>query len=361
MKKINLALQGGGALGAYTWGVLDRLLEEKEIQIEGISGTSAGAINAAVLATGYEQRGNIGAKEALDKLWRGIADLGKMSMLHQTPLEHSLFGWNLDGTVSYTLMDTMLKLLSPYEFNPANVNFFKFLLNEIIDFELLRDSATIKLFLAATNVKTGRARIFNTEEITIDVLLASSCLPRVFQAVEIKGEYYWDGGYMGNPSLWPLIYGCKSQDILLVQINPLIRHQLPRKAYEIIDRVSEISFNSSLISEMRAINFISKLIKKNSIDKNVYKDLYIHMIESSEDMQELNASSKFHVNWDFFLFLKEIGRNAADIWLRDNAQYIGKTSSLDIEQVFFPSGVKDHPYINESSLSHELDMPKEEK
>jgi NTE family protein len=335
MKKINLALQGGGALGAYTWGVLDRLLEEKRIEIEGVSGTSAGAINAAVFANGYEKAGREGAKEALEILWRGISNLGKKGPIQQTLIERMIYGWNLENTVSYNCLDKIARMYSPYEFNPLNVNPLRSFLEKILDFEMLKKLKKLKLFISTTNVRTGRPKVFTTEEVTLNVLLASACLPTMFQAVEIDGEYYWDGGYVGNPSLWPLIYGCESKDIVLVQINPIFRHKLPFKAHEITDRINEISFNASLVAELRAIHFVSKMINKKVLDGNAYKNLHIHMIQSSEAMQKLNASSKLNANWEFFQVLKEMGRNAADVWLEKNYKFIGNSTSIDLEKAFF--------------------------
>lgn len=354
MKKINLALQGGGAHGAYTWGVIDRLLEENDIEIEGISGTSAGAMNAAILAHGYCKGGKEGARAALDEFWKAVSKLGSIK---QTPLDRMLYGWNLDGSMDYHMLDAMSRILSPYEFNPMNINVLQGVLEKMIDFDALKNSKDIKLFISATNVQTGRARVFNTEEVTVKVLLASACLPFMFQSVEINNHFFWDGGYMGNPSLWPLIYGCDSKDVLLVQINPLIRHKMPVKAHEIINRVSEISFNASLIAEMRAIHFVSKMITNESLDKNVYKHLRMHMIESSEAMQELNASSKMNTSWEFFVYLKNIGRNAADAWIQANMRHVGKISSLDIEQVFFPALLEEHPYLEDELPCSALALP----
>jgi NTE family protein len=357
MKKINLALQGGGSHGAYTWGVLDRLLEEKELEIESISGTSAGAMNAAVLVNGYQKNGRAGAKKELEEFWHKISELGRLSPIRQTPVDRITNGWNLDWSLSYSYFDMATRLFSPYEINPVNINPLKSVLEEVLDIELLCKPNKIKLFISTTHVKTGRSRVFNSNEITVDVLLASACLPLLFQAIEIDGEFYWDGGYMGNPSLWPLIYGSESRDIILVQINPLIRPKLPVKAQEITNRINEISFNASLIAEMRAIHFVSKMVNHNTLDKNIYKNLHMHMIESSEAMQELNASSKLNASWQFFVFLKEIGRNAADRWLKDHYSFIGTASSLDIEQVFFPAMHSEHPYIDEPEPSHALELP----
>lgn len=356
MKKINLALQGGGSHGAYTWGVLDRLLEEESIEIEGISGTSAGAMNAAVLANGLEKGGRIGAKEELALFWHEISELGKLSpFLSQSHFDRMTSGWNLDGMIGYNFYDTLTRMFSPYQLNPTNSNILKNLLEKNIDFEMLRASKKIKLFISATKVKTGQAKVFKTSEMSVKVLLASACLPFMSQAVEINGDHYWDGGYMGNPSIWPLIYGCDSRDVLLIQINPLIRHKLPTHSHEIINRINEISFNGSLIAEMRAIHFVAKMVHANTLDKNVYKNLHMHMIESSEAMQNLNASSKMNTSIEFLLHLKEIGRRAATTWIENNLRNVGIMSSLDIEQVFFPSLVEDHPYVDEQEPSSALE------
>lgn len=355
MKRINLALQGGGSHGAYTWGVLDRLLEEESIEFEGISGTSAGAMNAAILAHGLEKSGRKGAKEELENFWYEISELGKYSpFLQQTPFDKMSYGWNLDGMPGYNYFDTLTRIFSPYQFNPYNINLLKNLLETTIDFNLIRNSKKIKLYISATKIKTGQARVFKTSEMNVNVLLASACLPFIAQAIEINGDHYWDGGYMGNPSIWPLIYGCESRDVLLIQINPLIRHKLPVHSHEIINRINEISFNASLIAEMRAIHFVSKLLDAEKLDKNVYKDLHMHMIESSESIQNLNASSKMNTDINFLLYLKKLGRDATELWLGKNLGHLGITSSLNIEKVFFPAMIVEHPYLDENNISSPL-------
>ncbi len=333
-KKINLALQGGGAHGAFTWGVLDRLLEESDLEIEGISGTSAGAMNAVVLAEGMTDGGRLAAKTALQSFWWEISLLGNVfNPIKKTMAEKMEDPWNLDWSLSYTYHELMSRILSPYQSNPLNINPLKWVLEKKIDFKKLCDSP-IKLFIAATSVTTGRPRIFKHDEVTLDSLLASACIPFIFQAVKIDDDYYWDGGYMGNPVLWPLVYRCSSQDILLIQINPLIRKEIPYTSNDIINRLNEITFNSSLVSEMRAINFVSKLIEKGKLSPDEYKDIKMHVIKQDSIQSELNASSKLNTNWDFFQHLKKAGYTTTEIWLKENKKLISEKSSIDIFETF---------------------------
>lgn len=352
-KKINLALQGGGAHGAYTWGVLDRLLEEEKVLIEAISGTSAGAMNAAMLVNGYMQGGNIGAKEMLEKFWWRISDAAVYSPLHKNPLERILTGWNMDLSPSYHFFDFLSRVFSPYELNPFDYNPMRNIIAEMLDPQALQSCSMIKLFIAATHVGSGQARVFHCDEITVDVLMASACIPFLFRAVEIEGEDYWDGGYMGNPAIWPLIYHAESEDVVLVQINPLHRAGTPDTASEIINRVNEITFNSSLTAEMRAIDFVSRLIERGKLSRDEYKDMRMHLIYSADEMQHLNASSKMNADWDFFRHLHVIGYNAANEWLRENWKDVGKKSTLDIRNKFLrtPHSEKSMDLINEENPS----------
>lgn len=333
-KILNLALQGGGAHGAYTWGVLDRLLEDERISIEGISGTSAGAMNGAILVNGFAKGGYKGAREALGNFWSRISEMGSFSPVQQTPWERLLNGWNLDASPVYTFYDITSRLFSPYQVNPVNYNPLRNVLEEMLDIKTLNEHKGIKLFVTATSVRTGQERVFHCNEITIDVLLASACLPTMFQAIEIGGECYWDGGYSGNPALWPLIYNCDSHDLMLVQINPFVREEVPTKANEIIDRMNEISFNSSLIAEFRAIKFVSNLIHDSKLDRQDYKDLRTHLVFSPQELHDLNASSKMNANWEFFVFLRDIGRAAMDKWLNDNFDKIGVKPSFSFDEIF---------------------------
>ena len=340
-RKINLALQGGGAHGAYTWGVLDRLLDEKDIEFAGISGTSAGAMNAVILADGYSKGGRNKAKENLREFWRQVSQYsGVFSPSQKFDAEQAKqfnYGWNFAAT----WMDMLSRTFSPYELNPMNYNPLRTILEDMVDWESLHRDDGIHLFVTATNVQLGQPRVFSCEEITLEVLLASACIPFLFQAVDVEGDPYWDGGYMGNPSIWPLIYKTKCDDILLVQINPLERAGTPMRAMDIIDRLNEISFNSSLIAEMRAINFVKKLIESGKLDDREYKNIRMHMIFSPDAMHGMTASTKLTANWDFFQYLHGVGYELTDQWLKQNKASIGKHGTLDIEKVFLVK--KHHP------------------
>jgi len=334
-KILNVALQGGGAHGAYTWGVLDRLLEEEDIIIDSVSGTSAGAINAVVFSGGFRAGKHAGAKAALSNLWHEVSAVGALT----NPVKTTFFEqwrdqWNLDGTLSYEMFELMTRMFSPYQINPFNLNPLRSLLASQIDWDIINAGGDIPVFITATSVRNGRARVFRCHEVTVDTLLASACIPFYFQTVEIDGEPYWDGGYMGNPSLWPLIYHAKSRDILLVQINPLEREGIPHKAGEIINRLNEITFNSSLIAEMRAIDFVARLIEDNHLSEEKYKRLNMHMIPAPDVACQLNASSKLNTDMRFLNLLRDIGRNSAESWIKENKRHIGDRCTVDIREVF---------------------------
>lgn len=334
-KTLNLALQGGGAHGAFTWGVLDRLLDEDGLTLEGISGTSAGAMNAAMLAIGYERDGPAGAKAMLEEFWRAVSDAGRFS-----PLQRGLFDglvgnpWNLDYSPAFQFFDAMTRAVSPYQFNPMDLNPLRDVLARVIDEGELRACRRIRLFVCATNVRTGKARIFADDDLSIDALLASACLPTVYRAVEIDGEAYWDGGYMGNPALYPLIYNCSSPDIAIVQINPLTREEIPKAAADIANRVNEISFNSTLMREVRAIAFVQKLMRRAQLPPTDYKYVNLHMIGDETGMAGLGVASKLNADWAFLTQLREWGRAAADGWLAVNRASIGVETTIDLEETF---------------------------
>jgi NTE family protein len=332
--RLNLALQGGGAHGAFTWGVLDRLLEEEDIEITGISGTSAGAMNAAVLVDGYREGGRARAREQLAEFWHAISEealkfapFGQM----QAPSYFSQIP-GMDWLAALNPAEMMTRVFSPYEMNPTNFNPLRNVLVRLLKTCQLRGG--IPLFIAATNVETGEPKVFREHEIDIDVLLASACLPLTYQAVEIDGTPYWDGGYVGNPSIWPLIYFTDCSDVLLVQINPLMRKGTPKTAVDIINRINEISFNSSLIAEMRAINFVRKLLKEGKLDPKEYTYMRMHRVLPPHDIEEMNAASKMNASWDFFQALHTIGRAQMDVWLKEYKTSIGKHSTLDIQEDF---------------------------
>lgn len=333
-KHISLALQGGGAHGAYAWGVLDRLLDDERIEVEAISGTSAGAMNAAVFADGMGRGGRAEAKRALEAFWRNISNAARFSPLQPAPFDRLTRGWNLDHSPAFMVFDLMSRMLSPYQLNPANINPLRDVLVKSVDFERLEHCRAVRLFISATNVKSGKVRVFESGEITPDVLLASACLPFMFQAVTVDGEPYWDGGYMGNPALFPLIYGAESRDVVIVQINPLGCDQVPTTAPAIMNRLNEISFNSSLMREMRAVSFVTDLIDQGRLDAQQYKRMNVHWIEAEEQMKGLGVSSKLNAQWDFLLHLKAIGRDVASGWLERNFDAIGDRSTVDIKAKF---------------------------
>ena len=335
-KKLNLALQGGGAHGAFTWGVLDRLLEEEDIFIQAISGTSAGAMNAAVLLDGLEAGGREGAKKQLAQFWGEISGISKLlGPWLQAPFEANwgqMIGY--ESNLAQSWLDTLTRTFSPYELNPLNINPLREILEGMIDFDRLRRTEALGIYVTATNVETGHPRVFQRDEINVDVLLASGCLPFLFHAVEIEGVPYWDGGYMGNPAIWPLYYNTPCGDVMLVQINPLMRAGTPKHAADIVNRLNEISFNASLIAEMRAIQFVRNLIARGVLSPDEYRNVNVHMIEPPPELQVLNASSKMNANWEFFVFLKEMGREEMDKWLKKHKKMIGVNSTMDITKTF---------------------------
>lgn len=343
---LDLALQGGGAHGAFTWGVLDRLLEEEDIRIQAISGTSAGAMNAAVLVDGYHEGGRAKAKAQLHQFWSEIAKVGSaFSPLNALKDEQNTLKIpGMDWLSAFNPLDMMTRVFSPYEYNPLNYNPLRQVLEHVLDEPHLNDE--IKLYIAATNVETGEARIFKGAEVTVDVLMASACLPLSYQAVEIDGVPYWDGGYMGNPAIWPLIYNTGCHDVLLVQINPLKRAGTPKSAMEIINRVNEISFNSSLIAEMRAINFVRKLIREGKLDADEYAEMRMHRVLPPEGFTAMNAASKMNTSWEFFQLLHAAGRAQMEQWLKDNKRHIGKKSTLDIQADILPRSSRAETYRN---------------
>lgn len=330
-KAVSLALQGGGSHGAFTWGVLDRLLEDGRIEIEGISGTSAGAMNAVVVADGLIRGDRDGAREALDRFWRAVARLGRFAPIVRGPFEHATGDWNLDGSPGYILFEFVSRFLSPYQFNPFNVNPLLDVLRSSVDFGNVRRCDQLKLFVAATNVRTGKIRIFENAELGAEAVMASACLPHIFQAVEVDGDPYWDGGYMGNPAIYPLIYNCETRDVVIVQVNPRTREETPTNTPDILDRLNEVSFNSSLMREMRAIAFVSRLLEDNRLDEARYKRMLIHRIEAEDAMKSLGVSSKLNAELDFLLHLREVGRAAAVDWLDRNFEALGRRSTIDIQ------------------------------
>ena len=326
--RVDLALQGGGAHGAFTWGVLDRLLEEDWLELEGISGTSAGAMNAAVMASGFAANGRAGARAALADFWGRVADAALISPLRRSPLDMLLGRWSLDGSPFYQALDLAARLWSPYDLNPRGANPLARIIEATVNFEAVAASP-LKLFVTATNVRTGRGRVFRNAELSAEVLLASACLPSVFHAVEIDGEAYWDGGYAGNPTITPLVRDCGADDTILVQINPVETSGLPRGAREINDRINELSFNAPLLKELRMIAVLQQVADPGHSEGALWARMRMHRIDTTA-MDTLSASSKMLAEWPFFCMLRDEGRRAADTFLSDHGADLGHRSSMDL-------------------------------
>ena len=326
---IDLALQGGGSHGAFTWGVLDRLLEEPWLQIVAISGTSAGAMNAAVLADGWTEGGSAGARAALDAYWKRVSRAAAFSPLQRTPFDRLTGRWTLDSSPVFIAMDLMSRIFSPYDLNPRGLNPLRDILAESIDFTRLARSP-IKVFITATNVRTGRGHIFRNPDITADVLLASACLPTMFQAIEIGGEPYWDGGFAGNPTITPLVRESEAHDSILVQINPRERPSTPRSAAEILNRLNEISFNSALMKELRMIALLREVADPGKGEGARWAGMRTHRI-MTEMMSDLGYSSKLNAEWEFLTMLRTEGRRATSEFIDAHADDLGRRSTADID------------------------------
>jgi len=326
---IDFALQGGGSHGAFTWGVLDRLLEEPWLRIAGISGTSAGAMNAAVLADGWVDGGAEGARTALEKFWQRVSRAAAFSPLQRSPFDRLMGRWTLDTSPAYVFMDLMSRVLSPYALNPLDLNPLRRILAESIDFRRLATSP-IKLFITATSVRTGRGRIFRNAEITAEVLLASACLPTMFRAIEIDGEPYWDGGFTGNPTITPLVRETDAHDSILIQINPRERSETPRTAADILNRLNEISFNSPLMKELRMIALLRQVADPGSGEGTRWAQMRMHRI-MTDMLTQFGASSKLNAEWEFIAMLRSEGRRAASDFLDVDGKYLGKRSTADLD------------------------------
>lgn len=333
-KTINLALQGGGSHGALTWGVLDRLLEDERICIAEISGTSAGAMNAAVLADGWERGGREGARRALEGFWRAVSKAAMFSPIQRSPLDRLTGNYSLDRSPGYLLAESMSRIFSPYEINPLGLNPLRDILNEMVDFDSVNCCRDLAVHVTATNVRTGQPRIFSRGEVTCDAVMASACLPQLYPAVVIDGEEYWDGGFSANPAIMPLVRSKAAADIVIVQINPVIREETPRSARDIINRVNEISFNTALIKELRSIALLKELVRDSGLETAVIGNTYLHLIHTDEEVQDLAASSKLNAEWAYLQLLFERGRNRADRWLAQSFDDLGAQSTFDLEDFF---------------------------
>lgn len=335
-KNVNLALQGGGAHGAIVWGVLDRLLEDGRLGVDAISATSAGAMNAVALAAGLVQGGPEAARHALHGFWHEVSKLDLMFDLYsrwnqwiqalKLPPEYHPY---------HAIIHTLTHTLPPNLLNPLNFNPLRNVLLKVVDFERLNDSPTAPhLFLNATNVRTGKIKIFETPLITVDSVLASACLPPYFQAIEIDGEHYWDGGYLGNPAIFPLIYRRGSKDVIIVQVTAITRDDIPASAADVLHRITEISFNSSLMREMRAVAFATRLIDEGELDDTRHSRMFIHWIGNDRLMSELGTATQFHPEWGLLCRLRDAGRRSASQWIEQNFEHIGSRSTVDVAKMF---------------------------
>jgi NTE family protein len=333
-KRINLALQGGGAHGAFTWGVLDHLLADERLLIEGISGTSAGAVNAVMLADGLARGGREEAQKRLADFWRAASSTGNVPAMQREVLQRLLSFTPLEGTPVQAWFNAVSKYFSPYDVNPLNINPLKDLIEHFVDFEALRACRDLQIFISATNVQTGRVRIFSREKITADAVMASACLPLLFRAVEIDGVPYWDGGYLGNPVIFPFFRSTSTEDVLVVQINPLVRHETPTSSSEIMNRINEITFNSSLIDEYRAIDFVARLIDQGRLPRGTgpgeYRRINVHRIVLERFGTHFDSFSKLSTDYDFFEMLRLSGKRAARRFMDEHFGDIGKRSTVDL-------------------------------
>jgi NTE family protein len=347
---INLALQGGGAHGAFTWGALDRLLEDGGIEIEGITATSAGAMNAAAVKRGWVMAGRDGAREWLERFWLKLTGLdgpcseAVIDWLRAVSPAPALTARLLEYSPAVVTADAITRVLSPYQFNPANYHPLRAVVEEMLDHDGFGSARGPKLFINATNVRDGKPRIFVGREITADAILASACLPTLYQAIEIddprtgRREAYWDGGYTGNPALYPLFYRTKASDIVIVHINPLYREELPKTSSEIATRINEISFNASLLRELRNIDFVNRLIDRGAIAPETMRYNRVHSVSDDRLMNRLGIVTKMTISRTLLLQLKDAGRAAMDAFLAEHRAKLGRRSSLDLRAVFSSAG-----------------------
>lgn len=332
-KKISLALQGGGSHGAFTWGILERLIEEDVLDIRGLCGTSAGAMNAAIAVYGFQKNGNKGAIDLLSAYWKKISKSSQYSPLQPTWLDSSLYPGELDFSPGYQMFNFMTNIFSPYQFNPLDFNPLREILLDLIDFEHLKNSP-VKLFVCATNVLKCKPKVFDLGSMSVDAILASSCLPFLFKAVEINKEFFWDGGYMGNPPIYPLIDGTDTSDILLLKVNPIEIKEVPKTVKEIQDRINDISFNNSLMAEMRMVYFKDKIFNMGVDIRGRLRKIHFHAITADKALESYSLSSKFNTSWDFLNTLRKKGRECAEEWLKESFDKVGNESSINLKKVY---------------------------
>ncbi|WP_369058448.1 patatin-like phospholipase family protein [Caulobacter sp. 73W] len=336
-KPISLALQGGGSHGAFAWGVIDRLLEEEGLEIQAVTAASAGAMNAVAMTAGLIENGREGAKAKLADFWRKVNQAGGRNVFGNSSVWNAALSpdW-IKNTPGWRLAETFALSLSPYDFNPFNLNPLHDALERVVDFEVLRERSPVALYISATEVRTSQAKIFREHELSVKHVMASACLPHLFHAVEIDGEPYWDGGYLANPGLWPLFYDKTPDDVLVVTLNPFVRKEAPRTPGDIVDRLNEITFNASLAAELRAIGMLQKLLEEGLLKdaaKGRYRRMLLHSIAADGHLDDLSLSTKFNTEWGFLTDLKERGRKAAEEWLGSCLGHVGERATLDIASV----------------------------
>lgn len=343
-KTVNLALQGGGSHGAYAWGVLDALIEDERIEIGAISGASAGAFNAVVYAAGLDEGGRNGARAKLERFWRSVSSEGSLWPAQRRLVDAWLRPWGVSwpgAGIAAGWAEAMAQFVSPYAFNPFNFNPLRDHLVCEVDFDRLRAADAPRLFIAATNVRTGRGEIFRRDVLTADHIMASACLPQLFQAVRIGDEFYWDGGYAGNPPLWPLFYETTCRDVIIVQINPIERAEVPRTPEDIMNRLNEITFNAPLLGELRAADFVARLIRSGVLVSDDYRLERLHRIGGAGGLEAFPASTKWDVSWPFLERLRDLGRADAKSWLERHYDAIGVEGTLDIDEALNREPAKD--------------------
>lgn len=332
---VSLGLQGGGAYGAFTWGVLDRLLDDERLVFDAIGGTSAGAINAMVVADGMAHGGGrSGAKAALHRFWTGLGMASRWSPLQRTPIDYLLGRWTLETSPGYHMMQFMSAAMAAMQFTPMRIDPMRDLLAGLIDFERVRTCEDVRLFVHATNVRTGRGTLFAQQALTVEHLMASICVPQAFAAVEIDGEAYWDGSYAANPALAPLVQSAGARDIVIVQINPVARQELPTSLADINNRVNEIAFNTSMLREVAAVMASGRVIDEIDGRRVAPADVRLHLISGAAVIGATSLSSKYNAAPTFLTHLHGLGVAAAEQWLAEHGSQVGIEATLALDQIF---------------------------
>lgn len=329
IKRINVALQGGGAHGAFSWGVLERLLEDERIEFEAVSGTSAGAMNAVVMAEGLVEGGRARAKAQLGEFWKAVSDALMQTQLPHNPWAGFFPSWTNEMNPALAVFQAMASTASPYQFNPLDYNPLRDIVESEVDFDRVHQCQSMKLFIAATNVSTGEVEVFTGERVTLDSVMASACLPTLYKAVEIDGVPYWDGGYVANPVLTPFLTECEAQDLLIVQVNPRRRVGTPYTSHDILDRLNEITFNASLVREIGAIQFVNWHLRNGGLRHSGYREVFLHRIGGGANAEGWTAASKLDGSWDFLTHLRDQGRAEAETWLVKHFDDIGVRDTMD--------------------------------